>query len=44
MKATDSVKAAASITVDENAMLENVFRQNIVLQKPKLNSAAEEDS
>ena len=44
LKATDSVKAAASITVDENAMLENVFRQNIVLQKPKLNSAAEEDS
>ncbi len=36
MKTTDSIKAAASLTYDEKAMLENVFRQNIVLQKPKL--------
>jgi hypothetical protein len=40
MKTTDSIKAAASLNYDEKAMLENVFRQNIVLQKPKLDSAA----
>jgi len=44
MKATDSVKAAASLNYDEKAMLENIFRQNIVLQKPKLDSAARKDS
>jgi len=44
LKATDSVKAAASLPDDEQAVLENVFRQNIVLQKPKLDSVAREDS
>jgi predicted nucleic acid-binding Zn-ribbon protein len=44
LKATDSVKAAASLTDDEQAVLENVFRQNIVLQKPKRGSTAREDS
>lgn len=43
LKATDSIKAAASLTYDEKAVLENVFRQNIVLQKPKLDSAARKD-
>jgi PAS domain S-box-containing protein len=43
LQTTDSVKAAASLTYDEKAVLENVFRQNIVLQKPKLDSAAGED-
>ncbi len=43
MKTTDSIKAAASLTYGEKAMLENVFRQNIVLQKPKLDSAARKD-
>ena len=43
MKTTDSIKAAASLTYDEKAMLENVFRQNIELQKPKLDSAARKD-
>jgi PAS domain S-box-containing protein len=43
MKTTDSIKAAESLTYDEKAMLENVFRQNIVLQKPKLDSAARKD-
>ncbi len=43
-KATDSVKAAASLPEDEQAVLENVFRQNIVLQKPKFDSDAREDS
>jgi len=43
-KATDSAKAAASLSDDEKTVLENVFRQNIVLQKPKLDSAAGEDS
>jgi len=43
-KATDSVKATASFIDDEKTMLENVFRQNIVLQKPKLDSAAEKDA
>ncbi len=33
MKAADSVKAAASLNYNEKAMLENIFRQNIVLQK-----------
>ena len=42
--ATDSVKAVASVNVDENAILESVFRQNMMLQKPKLHSAAEENS
>ena len=44
LKATDSVKTAASLPDDEKAVLENVFRQNIVLQKSKLDSAAREDS
>ena len=44
LKATDLVKAAASLPDDEQAVLENVFRQNIVLQKPKLDSAVIEDS
>jgi hypothetical protein len=44
LKTTDSVKAAASLAYDEKAVLENVFRQNIVLQKPKLDSAVGEDS
>ncbi|MHC4104124.1 MAG: PAS domain-containing protein [Planctomycetota bacterium] len=44
LKATDSVKAAVSITDDEKAVLENVFRQNVVLQRPKLGSTAREDS
>ncbi|MHC4070196.1 MAG: PAS domain-containing protein [Planctomycetota bacterium] len=44
LKATDSVKAAASLPDDEQAVLENVFRQNIVLQKPKYDSVAREDS
>ncbi|GAG34676.1 unnamed protein product, partial [marine sediment metagenome] len=34
---------AASLTYDEKAVLENVFRQNIVLQKPKLDSAVRKD-
>ena len=44
LKTTDSVKAAASLTDDEQAVLENVFRQNIVLQRPKLGSTAREES
>jgi PAS domain S-box-containing protein len=44
LKAEDSVETAGFITDDEQALLENVFRQNIVLQKPKLDSAAIEDS
>jgi PAS domain S-box-containing protein len=44
LKAEDSVEAAGFITDDEQAVLEKVFRQNIVLQKPKLDSAAIEDS
>ena len=44
LNATDSVKAAAPLPDDEQAVLENVFRQNIVLQKPKFESIAREDS
>jgi PAS domain S-box-containing protein len=44
LKATDSVEAATSITDDEQAVLENVFRQNVVLQRPKLGSTTGEDS
>jgi len=43
LKVTDSVKAAASLDYDEKAVLENIFQQNLVLQKPKLDSAARED-
>jgi PAS domain S-box-containing protein len=44
LKATGSVEAATSITDDEQAVLENVFRQNVVLQRPKYGNAAGEDS
>lgn len=35
-EAVGSVEAAESLTDDERAILVNVFRQNIALQKPKL--------
>jgi len=35
-KAIGSLKAAASLTDDERAILANVFRQNIAIQKPEL--------
>ncbi len=44
LKVTDSVEAAASLDYDEKAVLENIFQQNLVLQKPKLDSAVREDS
>jgi predicted nucleic acid-binding Zn-ribbon protein len=44
LEATDSVEAATSITDDEQAVLENVFRQNVVLQRPKYGDTAGEDS
>jgi len=40
----DSAKPALSILDSEKTMLENIFRQNVVLQQPKLHTAAEEDS
>ena len=43
LKATDSVKAAASLTDDEKAMLENVFRDNIALQKQKLDDTVDDE-
>ena len=43
-KRADSAEAAVSFIDDEKTVLENVFRQNVVLQKPKLDSAAEKDS
>jgi len=43
-KAGDWGEPAGSIMDNEKTMLENVFRQNVVLQKPKLNTAAEENS
>jgi len=42
-KAKNLAKAAASLPDDEKTVLENVFRQNIVLQKPKVESDTEED-
>ena len=36
LEAMDSLKAADSLTNDERTVLVNVFRQNIVLQKPEL--------
>jgi len=35
-EAVGSLEAAESLTDDERAILVNVFRQNIQLQKPKL--------
>ena len=35
-KAMGSLKVAASLTDDERAILANVFRQNIAIQKPEL--------
>ena len=35
LKTTDLVKAVTPVTIDENAILEKVFHQNIMLQKPK---------
>jgi len=35
-KVMGSLKAAASLTDDERAILANVFRQNIAIQKPEL--------
>jgi len=39
-EATGSRKIPASLTNDEKTVLENVFRQNIALQKPELDDAA----
>jgi len=36
LEAMDSLKTADSLTNDERAVLVNVFRQNITLQKPEL--------
>jgi hypothetical protein len=36
LEAMDSIKTADSLTNDERAVLINVFRQNIELQKPEL--------
>ncbi len=36
LDAMDSLKAAESLTSDERAVLVNVFRQNIALQRPEL--------
>lgn len=36
LEAMDSLKTARSLTNDEKAVLVNVFRQNIALQKPEL--------
>lgn len=36
LDAMDSLKTATSLTNDEKAVLVNVFRQNIALQKPEL--------
>lgn len=36
LDAMDSLKTARSLTNDEKAVLVNVFRQNIALQKPEL--------
>jgi len=43
LKATDSVEAAVFPADDEKAMLENVFRHNIELQKPQLDDAADDE-
>jgi PAS domain S-box-containing protein len=42
-KATDSVKAVVSCPEDDQALLENVFRHNIELQKPRLDDAADDE-
>ncbi len=36
LRAMDSLKSAESLTGDERAVLVNIFRQNIALQKPDL--------
>jgi len=36
LEAMDSIKTADALTNDERGVLVNVFRQNIVLQKPEL--------
>ena len=43
LKATDSVKAAASLTDNEKALLENVFKHNIALQKQQLDDAVDDE-
>jgi len=44
-KAMGSLKAAASLNDDERAILANIFRQNIAIQKPELiDTAVERDS
>jgi len=43
-KVMSSLKAAASLTDDERAILANVFRQNIAIQKPELIDAALEQN
>ena len=44
LKATDSVEAVAPSTDDEKAVLENIFRRNIEIQKPQLDDAADDES
>jgi len=44
-KVMRSLKTAASLTDDERAILANVFRQNIAIQKPELiDTAVEQNS
>ena len=43
-KATDSVEAVVSSTDNEKAVLENIFRHNIELQKSQIDDAAEDKS
>ena len=43
LKTEDSAKKVMPLTGHEKSMLENVLQQNIVLQKAKLGSVAEED-
>ena len=43
-KVMGSLKAAASLTDNERAILANVFRQNIAIQKPELIDTAVEQS
>ena len=43
-EAVRSLEAAESLTNDERAILVNVFRQNIALQKPELIGAAVDES
>ena len=44
LKATDSVEAVVSSTDNEKAVLENIFRHNIELQKSQIDDAADDET